>query len=286
MNEKMYFLFANPLKPETVTVARELTSALEAAGEGVLLDSWLHEELHAGGGATLAELGGMDIDFIISLGGDGTLLRTLPTAARLKIPVLGINMGRVGFLLEVEHMDLDLMVGRLRRREFRLEERHMLSARVAGRDEEYLVMNDVVLCRGGNPSSIRVENYANDELVYVTDGDGVIVASATGSTGYCLSAGGPVLHPTLKNLVLLPICSHKAQQLPIVFDEHIQVSMRSNVPAGKTQQILFDGQTALELPGTVEVRVRMSDECVSFVRFSPQQFYTRLRLKQAEWSGK
>lgn len=286
MNEKMYFLFANPLKAETVTVARELAAVLEAAGESVVLDSWLHEELRVGRGATLAELGGMDIDFILSLGGDGTLLRTLPTAARLKIPVLGINMGRVGFLLEVEHMDLGLMVGRLRRREFRLEERHMLSACITGRDEEYLVMNDVVLCRGGNPSSIRVENYANDELVYVTDGDGVIVASATGSTGYCLSAGGPVLHPTLKNLVLLPICSHKAQQLPIVFDEHIQVSMRSNVPAGKTQQILFDGQTALELPGTVEVKVRMSNECVSFVRFAPQQFYTRLRLKQAEWSGK
>lgn len=282
----MYFLFANPQKTETIAVARELASAIASAGEDVALDTWLHDELKIGVGLSLNELKGMDIDFIISLGGDGTLLRTLPTAARQKIPVLGINMGRVGFLLEVENMDLTLLVRRLRQRDFHLESRHMLSARVTGRDEEYLVMNDVVLCRGGNPSSIRVENYANDELVYVTDGDGVIVASATGSTGYCLSAGGPVLHPTLKNLVLLPICSHKAQQLPIVFDEHIQVSMKSNVSEGRTQQILFDGQTTLELPGTVEVQVRLSDSCVDFVRFSPQQFYTRLRFKQAEWSGK
>lgn len=282
----MYFLFSNPQKTETIAVARELASAIASAGEDVALDTWLHDELKIGVGLSLNELKGMDIDFIISLGGDGTLLRTLPTAARQKIPVLGINMGRVGFLLEVENMDLTLLVRRLRQRDFYLESRHMLSARVTGRDEEYLVMNDVVLCRGGNPSSIRVENYANDELVYVTDGDGVIVASATGSTGYCLSAGGPVLHPTLKNLVLLPICSHKAQQLPIVFDEHIQVSMKSNVSEGRTQQILFDGQTTLELPGTVEVQVRLSDSCVDFVRFSPQQFYTRLRFKQAEWSGK
>lgn len=282
----MFFLFANPQKTETISAARELADVIISTGEEAVLDSWLHDELKIGQSASLIELNSLDIDCIISLGGDGTLLRTLPTAARQNIPVLGINMGRVGFLLEVDNMDLSLMVSRLMTHDYQLEQRHMLSAYIVGRNEEYLVMNDVVLCRGGNPSSIRVENFANDELVYVTDGDGVIVASATGSTGYCLSAGGPVLHPTLKNLVLLPICSHKAQQLPIVFDEHIRVHMRSAAGPGRTQQILFDGQTTLELSGSVEVCVSLSQEKVSFVRFAPQHFYTRLRSKQAEWSGK
>ena len=282
----MYFLFANPQKPETINAARELAGVIESAGEGVVLDAWLHDQLNIGHKASLNDLKRASIDCIISLGGDGTLLRTLPTAALENIPVLGINMGRVGFLLEVDDMDLNLMVKRLISKDYQLEHRHMLSAHIVGRKEEYLVMNDVVLCRGGNPSSIRVENYANDELVYVTDGDGVIVASATGSTGYCLSAGGPVLHPTLRNLVLLPICSHKAQQLPIVFDEKIHVRLKSSAGPGRTQQILFDGQTSLELPGTVEVSVSLSKERVNFIRFAPQHFYTRLRLKQAEWSGK
>ena len=282
----MYFLFANPQKTETISAARELAGVIRAAGERVALDAWLHDELKVGIKATLSDLRGEDTDCIISLGGDGTLLRTLPTAAKKGIPVLGINMGRVGFLLEVENMNLGDVLTRLQARDYQLEHRHMLSARVVGRDEEYHVMNDVVLCRGGNPSSIRVENYADDELVYVTDGDGVIVASATGSTGYCLSAGGPVLHPSLRNIVLLPICSHKAQQLPIVFDEHVRVRIKSTAGPGRTQQILFDGQTSLELPGTAEVNIGLSRERVSFIRFAPQHFYTRLRSKQAEWSGK
>ena len=282
----MYFLFANPQKKETISAARNLAEIILEAGEGVALDAWLYDELNIGEKASLSGLGEGEVDCIISLGGDGTLLRTLPTAARKKIPVLGINMGRIGFLLEVDQMDLGAMVGRLKARDYHLEHRQMLSARLSGSDEEYLVMNDVVLCRGGNPSSIRVENYADDELVYITDGDGVIVSSATGSTGYCLSAGGPVLHPSLKNIVLLPICSHKAQQLPIVFDERVRVRVKSTAGPGRTQQIQFDGQTSLELPGTVEVNVSLSPESVSFIRFAPQYFYTRLRSKQAEWSVK
>ena len=277
-------MFANPHKKETIQAARQLAKLILESGENVALDAWLYDLLHIGVRKELAELSPDDIKVIISLGGDGTLLRTLPTAAKLGIPVLGINMGRVGFLLEIDHNNYSDIIQRLQAKDFHLEERHMLCAKLKGCEEEYLAMNDVVLSRGGNPSSITVEVYADDDLIYTTVGDGIIVATATGSTGYCLAAGGPVLHPSLKNLVLLPICSHKGQQLPIVLDAKSKVRLHSVLTPGRTQQVLFDGQTNLVIDGETEVSVEHSKFKVSFIRFETQKFFTRLRIKQAEWS--
>lgn len=282
----MYFLFANPQKPETIRAAQEVAELLLDAGERVVLDRWLHNILHLGDDGYLNQLSHDNTKAIISFGGDGTLLRTLPTAARMNIPVLGINMGRVGFLLETDRTDIAQAIERLRSRQYTLEKRNMLSARVQGVDETFLVMNDVVLCRGGNPSSISVDAYANDELVYATHGDGIIVCTATGSTGYCLSAGGPVLHPGLRNIIMLPICTHKAQQLPIVFDEEVRIRLRCESLPGRTRQVIFDGQHIIEMQGITEVYVQRATYSAQFIRFEPQHFFTRLRLKQAEWSGK
>ena len=281
----MYFLFANPQKKETIEAAHNLAKLALEAGENVALDAWLYDVLKIGVRKELSELTHENTDTIISLGGDGTLLRTLPTAARCNIPVLGINMGRVGFLLEIDHTNFSYIIQRLQSKEYHVEERHMLSAKLNGNDQEYLAMNDVVLSRGGNPSCITVEVYADDDLIYTTVGDGIIVATATGSTGYCLAAGGPVLHPSLKNLVLLPICSHKGQQLPIVLDDKSKVRLHSVITSGRTQQVLFDGQINLVLEDDAEICVEHSPFKVCFIRFEPQKFFTRLRLKQAEWSG-
>ncbi|NLC32956.1 MAG: NAD(+)/NADH kinase [Clostridiales bacterium] len=282
----MYFLFANPQKKDTIEAAYELATLILKSGRGVVLDAWLHELLHIGVKKELSQISQGDIETIISLGGDGTLLRTLPTAAKLGIPVLGINMGRVGFLLEIDHNNFSDIIDRLGSKNYQLEERHMICATLKGCENEYLAMNDVVLSRGGNPSCITVEVYADDDLIYTTVGDGIIAATATGSTGYCLAAGGPVLHPSLKNMVLLPICSHKGQQLPIVLDAKSKVRLHSVPPPGSTQQISFDGQTNLVLKDDADIRIEHSQYKVHFIRFETQKFFTRLRLKQAEWSGK
>lgn len=278
----MYFLFANPQKPETIRVARRLAGLLLDQDERVLLDSWLYDELRLGAPASLAELTG-ETDVIISLGGDGTLLRTLPTAARHRIPVLGVNMGRVGFLLETDEAGLPAALDRIRRKDYVLEQRIMLSCRING-GEEQLVMNDAVLCRGANPSSIVVDVFAEDELIYSTHGDGVIVSTATGSTSYCLSAGGPVLHPGLSNIVVLPICTHKAQQLPVVLDGALGIRLRAEEVPDRSHQVVFDGLTCSEMPGPVDVTIRQAKETALFIRLAPQQFFTRLRQKQTDWS--
>lgn len=280
----MYFLFANPLKPPTIELCREVAGILLAQGEQVQLDEWLYNQLHLGISGTLETLT-PECRAVIAVGGDGTLLRTVSSAATLGIPMLGINMGRVGFLLETDPKDLEGVVSRLRDKAYRLDERSMLQASINGAQPR-LVLNDVVLCRGSNPSSITVHVTANTELVYTTHGDGVIVSTSTGSTAYCLSAGGPVLHPQLDCTVVLPICTHKAQQLPIVMSADTQMSLRAEAVARRSYQVILDGQTDLEIHGDVLVEIRRASVRAKFIRLEEQGFFTRLRLKQAEWSGK
>ena len=280
----MYLLYANPHKEETVAVAQKLTSMLLSLGERVLLDSWLYQQLGLGEASSLAELDD-GVQALISLGGDGTLLRTIPYAASKNIPVLGVHMGRVGFLLEGRQDGLDELVQRLRSKAYEIDHRTMLTCRVND-GPEHLVMNDAVLCRGGNPSSIVVDAFADDELIYSTHGDGIMVSTATGSTGYCLSVGGPVLHPDLPCMVVLPICTHKAQQLPIILKEDTVVTLRAAAIRERAHQVVLDGQITFSIPEEAKLEVRKSPTTARFIRFEPQQFYTRLRLKQAEWSGK
>ncbi len=282
MGQNVYFLFANPQKPQTIQAAARLARLLEQQGQHVLLDAWLYDELRLGHPAQLSELDG-GTEVIVSLGGDGTLLRTLATAARHQIPVLGVNMGRVGFLLETNEAGLEQALERIRLKDYSLEQRMMLSCRV-GDGPEHLVMNDAVLSRGANPSSIVVDVYADDELVYATHGDGVIVSTATGSTSYCLSAGGPVLHPSLDNIVVLPICTHKAQQLPVVLSGEVSIRLSAESVPDRRHQVVFDGQTCFELPGPVTVSIKRAAQKALFIRLEKQQFFTRLRQKQTEWS--
>lgn len=280
----MYFLFANPHKPDTITAAAEVAGALMARRQRVCMDGWLQENLGIGERGKLSDLSG--VEAVISLGGDGTLLRTLPSAGRHGVPVLGVNMGRVGFLLETDLSRLNDAVDRLIGKDYAIEERMMLRCRIRDDPGSYLVMNDVVLSRGGNPSSIIADAYADEELIYSTHGDGIIAASPTGSTGYCLSAGGPVLHPGMQALVVLPICTHKAQQLPIVLREDVRIRLFAQAIPSRSHQVVLDGQTCFEFDGAAEVWVERAQERARFIRFEPQHFFTRLRLKQAEWSGK
>lgn len=280
----MYFLYANPHKEETVAVAQKLTVLLLSQNERVLLDNWLYERVGLGEQSSLSALH-ENVQALISLGGDGTLLRTLPFAASKNIPVLGVHLGRVGFLLEGKQDELEDLVQRLKAKSYQIDLRAMLTCRVND-GPEHLVMNDAVLCRGGNPSSIVVDAFANGELIYSTHGDGIMVSTATGSTGYCLSAGGPVLHPDLKCMVVLPICTHKAQQLPIILKENTVVTLRAQAIRDRAHQVVLDGQITFSIPGEAQLEVRRSQTEARFIRFGPQQFYTRLRLKQAEWSGK
>ncbi|MDD4081600.1 MAG: NAD(+)/NADH kinase [Eubacteriales bacterium] len=250
-------------------------------GCAVSLDGWLYDLLKVGERAELKDVGG-DYRAIIAFGGDGTLLRCLPIAAAQKVPVLGVNMGHAGFLLELDPGMLEVGADRLLSGAYDLEERMMLKCELDGSFS--LAMNDVAVSRGQNPSSISVSAYADKELIYTSHGDGILVTSATGTTGYGLSAGGPVVHPELECLSVVPICSHDLHLRPVVLPADKKVRLLIRGLRNRKHQIAIDGQTVLCLEGQTEIRVSKAEERVCFIRFSHQGFITKLHQKQRDWT--
>jgi NAD+ kinase len=197
-------------------------------------------------------------DIIIVLGGDGTMLSVCRLVGDKGIPILGINIGGLGFLTEVHRDEIYDVLGKVLTEDCPFEERMMLTANVYRQSEcitEYVVMNDVVVNKGALARIIDLETYINHDYVTTFKADGLIVSTPTGSTAYALSAGGPILYPTLNSIVLAPICPHMLTNRPIVLpdDVVIEIILRS-----QTEDVFLtlDGQVgfSLKLNDIVEVK--------------------------------
>ncbi|MGI6215371.1 MAG: NAD(+)/NADH kinase [Christensenellales bacterium] len=278
-----YFIFANPYKFETFNVAEQLLKQLTSLGAEVFLEPWLCSKLGLGKALELDKLTS-SFNAIISLGGDGTLLRSVQTAAKNNVPILGINMGRLGFLMEASINQSSDIANRLIKNDFQIEKRMLLNACV-NKKQSYFVLNDIALMRGKNPSSIAVEAFADGDKIFRVHGDGVLVSTPTGTTGYSISAGGPVIFPDLDCIAVVPICSHVLHHRPVVLpaDRHITLSAEK-APLGRTYQVVIDGQISLEFGDKTKILIEKANKDVSFIRFSSQNFLKRLLEKQAEWS--
>lgn len=280
---RTYFLFANPGKPETIPVARSFAKECIARDCTVFLDDWLHDLLGIGEPLKIEELNA-SIDVVVSFGGDGTLLRVLPSAAKNCVPVLGVNLGHTGFLLEIEPEELPFALDEMISQRYKVYSRSMLSCRFSGLEPQ-LVMNEVALTRGQSPASLIVDVWYNDELVYTIHGDGVLVSTPTGTTGYSLSAGGPIVSPSVSCQVVSPICSHIMHQRPVVLPPEgtVRLVVRNN--RGMKYQLSLDGQTVYELETAQKITVTPAKEPARFIYFKPQRFLERLHIKQMEWSN-
>jgi len=283
MSAKRFFLFANPGKPETVSSAGALADALIARKCSVHLDEWLYDELRVGERSCFTAIDGT-YDAVVSFGGDGTLLRAIHASASHGVPVLGVNLGHTGFLLEMTPDGVVDIPGRLISGDYGVEERMLLRGTVKdGRSA--LSMNEVSLTRGQNPNSLVIDVIADGALAYTVHGDGALVSTPSGSTGYCLSAGGPVVHPELPCLIVVPICSHIMHQRPIVLPAESEVLLRVRAHRGRPHQVSMDGQVVLDLEGETEVKVTIAQEKARLIRLKEQCFISRLRQKQLEWGN-
>jgi NAD+ kinase len=282
MHDGRYFLFANPEKAASIAAARSLACLLTASDAELLADEWLCKEIPI---AEKCELNNIDhsISAIICLGGDGTLLRAIPAAAKNDVPILGINLGNIGFLLEVDKPNLENVVKSLTGHDYYLERRMLLSCS-SDCIGSVLVMNDVVLSRGLCPSIVTVRAYAGDELIFACKGDGVLVSTPTGTTGYALSAGGPIISPQVPCILIMPICTRVMHQRPVILHQDQLIRLCPEASGTKTLLLTMDGQNIAGVGDGCEIRIRRADETASFIRFTPQHFLERLRQKQAEWS--
>ena len=226
-----------------------------------------------------------EVDCILVIGGDGTMLQAARVVAGKKIPMIGINKGTLGFLTEIELGDLEYALDQLLADEYEIAERMMLKGEIYHGDElinESLALNDLVITRSGISRIIECKISVNGRTMNTYSGDGLIVATPTGSTGYNLSAGGPVVCPEADIVLVTPICPHSlgARSSVLVPTDDIWIEIGKTRKTQKEEAMAtFDGQTGVCLTPGDRIHVRAASEKVYLLRMREHNFYEILRNK-------
>jgi len=267
-------IFYHPLVEATFAKAKQLQDFLVANGVAVwLCSAWEGEKVKA-------ELD--DTDLILSVGGDGTILRSAQAVVFRKIPITGINLGNLGFMTELSADEALEQLPALLAGEGWIDERAMLETELltAGQEptEKFHALNDVVVARGGAARLIQVEASVDGQHLATYKADGVIVATATGSTGYSLAAGGPILYPQSEDFLLVPIAPHLSPAYALVLPAKTVVKLR--VKAILEATLSIDGHVNLPLSDGTVISVKRSSNTTRFLRVHPENsFYRSLEEK-------
>lgn len=228
------------------------------------------------------------IDLVIVFGGDGTVLRALDLYVDQDIPVLGVNLGRMGFLLETEPEEMEQALDSICAGEYEIERRMMLrvEGECGGRKVSAYAINEVSISRGLSQRMIALDAFVGDMLVDHYIADGLVLAGPTGSTAYSLSAGGPIVAPDVKCFILSPICPHSLQSRPIVLSPKECVKLRISMKEMREGiQLSVDGQAVCEMRNREEVRIFRSPHDAMLVRFQKDRnYFSLLKDKLSQWS--
>ena len=265
-------MLVHPEKPEAARLARRLAEICREKGPSLV-------PVDSRNASALA-----DVDVVAVLGGDGTILRVLRLMGEKMVPVLGVNLGTMGFLAECAPEALEEAVRRLAAGDYRLEERMLLRVEREG-GERALALNDVVVSRGACQRVLQADVTVDGQAAARFSGDGLVISSPTGSTAYSLSAGGPVVVPQLDCIVLAPVCPHTFSARPMVVSGESQIEAAlAPRGAGGRLMLSIDGGDGIALERAV-IRVRRAQERLPFVRFGENRFFSSLRGKLSLWSG-
>ncbi len=283
---KFFFVIANSTREGALTTAGFIRDYLENLGIACVVDAGTPRLDRDG--YTYREQVSPQVDCIIVLGGDGTLLQAAVDLAELDIPFLGINMGTLGFLTEVNKDGIKSALEKLIREEFTIEKRMMLLGRSYEAEtvkDETRALNDIVITRRGSLQIINFNIYVNGQLLHRFHGDGVIVATPTGSTGYSLSAGGPIVEPKAELILLTPICPHSMHNRSIVLSSKDRVTVEiESSRDGETQEVeaIFDGCHKVLLRTGEKIEIRKSKKTTGIVKLSQVSFLEVLHRKLSD----
>lgn len=268
-----YIILANTDKDTGLILSNRISDYLEGKGASATIvsdffEGYIKEEYLTGVAAAIV------------LGGDGTMLRAARAIGEHNIPLIGINLGTVGFLTEVEETNVYNALDRLLEGSFDIETRMMIEGCVG--DKTYHSLNDIVITRAGFSRVIGLSIYVNGQLLDTYEADGVIVATPTGSTGYNLSAGGPIVSPKSRAIVVTPIAPHSLTSKSVVFDATDEIKLEI-VKKRKTQDteaiVSFDGGNSIDLGAGDVVNARVSSRTVKLIKMYDMSFYSVLRDK-------
>lgn len=273
-------IFANTGKRESKNLAVGISEFLLSQGVKVVAEDEEAEEL---GVEQISQIPIETVDFFISMGGDGTILRLVHRYENLKGAILGINLGHLGFMADVPISDIYPSLQDLINGAFTIEERIVLSGETAQGDHCFAV-NDLVIHRGKNPSLVELAIHVNGNYLNTFEADGIIVATPNGSTAYSLAAGGPILSPSLEAIVITPISPHTISNRPIVLtlSEEIQIQYLSDYDP---LEIRADGFAHRDLSTGEMFRIRRSEKIFRLVSLHRRDYFSTLRTKLG-WAGK
>lgn len=274
---KHFLIYTNQMKDKEYQITGEVKRLLEEKGQQVTLFS----ELKSG------EIP-VHMDAMLVLGGDGTVLQAVRETKTEPIPLIGINLGTLGFLAQIEPAGIEEALDRLIAGDYTREERMMLQGQAVFADgsvREGFALNDIVITRNGPLQMLKLNIYVNCRFLHQYQADGVIVTTPTGSTGYSLSAGGPLIAPGAKLLMLTPICPHTLNQRSIIFSSEDVIEIE--IPEGRDGQMQrvsasFDGVTSAYITTGERIRIRKSEQCAEFILMNQESFLDVLNRKMSE----
>ena len=282
-----FFIITNTVKDPTLSVSRKICRYLEDKGRHCTVhraDSRIGDSCHYTDPGLIPK----ETECIIVLGGDGTVLQAARDILRTGIPLLGINLGTLGYLAEVDKGQLYQALDQLISGSFEIEERMMLRGRVYREDrligEDY-ALNDIVIGRNGALRVIRFMNYVNQYFLNSFDADGIILSTPTGSTGYSLSAGGPIVSPNASLIIMTPIAPHTLNTRSIILPPTDTVTVE--IGEGRKTKMerglaSFDGNAQIEMITGDRIVIEKAETCTRIVKLSNRSFVEVLRQKMNE----
>lgn len=220
-----------------------------------------------------------EVDVVLTLGGDGTLLRGARMAGPRRIPLVGCNLGRLGFLTTGALEELEGIVDRTIRGDYELEERVALDVRVGRGEGSFYALNDAVVHKTGFARLMTMRLYLDGEEVGQYSGDGIVISTATGSTAYSLSAGGPIMHPSMDALLATPICPHTLAVRPLVVPGDSRLTVEVVSESEEETVVTVDGQVGSRMERGERVELKAAEEPFRLVRFAGDDFFNVLRQK-------
>ena len=279
---KHFTLITNVYKDENLRLTKKMISYIEEKGgtANYLLTMQQNIEVR------LSDIPA-ETQMILVLGGDGTLIRAATAVEALGIPLIGVNLGTLGYLCELEETTVFAAIDRLMADDYILEERMMLCGHKEGSPEKRAAFNDIVIHRTGNLTMLSLKAFVNGQILYTYHADGIIVATPNGSTGYNMSAGGPIVDPKAKMILLTPINAHNLNSKSIVLDAGdevvIEVSSR-RAGQGENACVSFDGDQAVNLNVGERFVISKAPNIAKICKLSNQSFLELLRKKMETYT--
>lgn len=225
-----------------------------------------------------------DISFAVAIGGDGTIIKAANLLLEYDIPLIGVNLGTLGFLATIEKDEIDLL-HKITSGEYKLEERLTLQVSIGHKDrvKKFTAVNDIIICKNAFSGILDIDICCADIKTANYRADGIIISTASGSTAYAMSAGGPIMHPSVKAITITPICAHSLLSRPIILPEFENISVKTNANLNKKQAfVVADGINSEQITQHDEITVSRYEKNIKFICVEGKSYYSAINKKLME----